>query len=119
VHGRSGLASFDDDAVANPRVQALAQRVDLREEPSFSARYPAEQPVTVRIVTKDGAVHTGECVVTKGEPTKPHTPEELTGKFFELGEPVWGRAVTQNLYDGLMRLEEIGDFREFADRFDL
>jgi hypothetical protein len=40
---------------------------------------------------RDGAVHTGECVVTKGEPTNPHKPEELTAKFFELGEPVWGR----------------------------
>ncbi|MGZ8230704.1 MAG: MmgE/PrpD family protein [Burkholderiales bacterium] len=119
VHGKSGLASFDDSAVANPRVQALAQRVDLREEPSFTARYPAEQPVTVRIVMKDGAVHTGECVVTKGEPTNPHTPEELTAKFLELGESVWGRAMTQRLYDGLMRLEGIGDFREFSDRLEL
>jgi hypothetical protein len=68
---------------------------------------------------KDGAVHTGECVVTKGEPSKPHTPEELTRKFFELGEPVWGRTVAQGLYDGLMRLEEIRDFREFSNGFEL
>ena len=119
VHGKSGLASFDDSAVANPRVQALAQRVDLREEPAFTARYPAEQPVTVRIVMKDGAVHAGQCIVTKGEPSKPHTPDELTGKFFELGEPVWGRATTRNLYEGLMGLEDVADFRAFADRFEL
>jgi 2-methylcitrate dehydratase PrpD len=119
VHGKSGLASFDDAAVANPHVQALAQRVDLREERSFTARYPAEQPVTVRIVMQDGAVHSGECVVTKGEPTNPHKPEELTAKFFELGEPVWGKTTTQALFDGLMKLEEIGDFRVFADDFEL
>ena len=119
VHGKSGLASFDDNAVANPQVQALAQRVDLREEPSFTARYPAEQPVTVRIVMKDGTIHSGECIVTKGEPTNPHQPEELTLKFFELGEPVWGKAVTQALNDGLMKIEDISDFRQFADRFNL
>ena len=119
VHGKSGLASFDDQAVANPQVQALAQRVDLREEPSFTARYPAEQPVTVRIVMKDGTAHSGECIVTKGEPANPHKPEELTLKFFELGEPVWGKAVTQALNDGLMKIEDISDFRQFADRFNL
>src|SRR6185436_2691465 len=48
VHGRYGLASFDDAAVANPAIQRLAKRVDLREDTSFTARYPAEQPVTIR-----------------------------------------------------------------------
>ena len=113
-HGRSGLKSFDDAAVANPVVQALTQRVDLQEDKAFTARYPAEQPVTLRIVMKNGAVHEGQCTLTKGEPTKPHTHAELTGKFFELGEPVWGKPVTQKLYDGLMKLEDIGDFRAFG-----
>jgi len=117
VHGRSGLSSFDDAAVANPRVQALAQRVDLREEPAFTARFPAEQPVDLRVVMCDGTVHAGRCVVTKGEPAKPHTPEELRTKFFELGEPVWGANVTRELHSGLMKIEEIADFRVFANRF--
>jgi 2-methylcitrate dehydratase PrpD len=119
VHGRSGLASFDDAAVANAQVQALAQRVDLAEEPAFTARYPAEQPVTLRIVMRDGSVHEGSCIVTKGEPAKPHTAQELAGKFFDLGEPVWGKATTRELHDGLMRLEQLGEFRAFADRFAL
>jgi len=119
VHGRSGLKSFDDAAVANPRVQALAQRVDLREESAFTARFPSEQPVELRIVMKDGTVHAGQCVVTKGEPAKPHTEQELTGKFFELGEPVWGTPVTRELYEGLMKIEGIADFRVFAERFQL
>jgi 2-methylcitrate dehydratase PrpD len=115
VHGRSGLKSFDDAAVENPQVQALAQRVDLQEDKSFTARYPAEQPATVRIVLKNGTAFEGRCSVTKGEPANPHKPEELQGKFFDLGEPVWGRAVTTKLYDGLMHLEAIQDFRAFAD----
>lgn len=118
-HGRSGLQSFDDAAVANPQVQALAQRVDLQEDKSFSARFPAEQPVIVRIVMKDGVAHEGRCVVTKGEPANPHQPAELTGKFFDLGEPVWGKPLTQKLYDGLVRLEDIRDFRAFADELPL
>lgn len=119
VHGRSGLPAFDEAAVANPIVQALAQRVDLREEPSFTARYPAEQPVDIRIVMRNDNVHTGHCVVTKGEPAHPHKPEELTAKFFELGEPIWGRSTTQALYDGLMKLEKIDKFASFSDPLSL
>jgi len=119
VHGRSGLASFDDAAVANPQIQALAQRVDLQEDKTFTARFPAEQPVTVRIVLKDGAAFEGRCGVTKGEPANPHKPEELRGKFFDLGEPVWGGSITQNLFEGLMGIEDISSFREFSKRFEL
>ena len=113
-HGRSGLKSFDDTAVANPQVQALVQRVDLREDLSFTARYPQEQPVTMRIVMKNGAAYDGRCTITKGEPANPHTPADLTGKFFELGEPIWGKPVTQKLFDRLMKLEDVADFRAFA-----
>jgi 2-methylcitrate dehydratase PrpD len=118
-HGRSGLVAFDDAAVTNPVVQALAQRVDLREDTAFTARYPAEQPVEIRIVMSDGTAHSGHCVITKGEPAKPHRPEELTAKFFELGDPIWGRAITQTLYDGLMNIEAIDKFAAFSETLSL
>ena len=111
VRGRSGLASFDDAAVADPVTQALAQRVDLREDPAFSARFPAEQPVVLRVTMRDGSVYEGTCTVTKGEPARPHT--ELAGKFRDLGEPIWGVATTTALLDGLGRLESIDDSRIF------
>jgi 2-methylcitrate dehydratase PrpD len=118
-HGRSGLTSFDDAAVANETVQALAQRVDLQEDKSFTARYPAEQPVTVRIKTKDGQTFEGRCIVTKGEPANPHKPEELIGKFFELGVPVWGETTTRRLHEGLMHIEDIDDFGAFTRALEL
>jgi len=119
TRGRSGLESFDEAAVANPEIQSLAKRIELREDKSFSARYPAEQPVSIRAVMRDGSVHEGHCVVTKGEPTRPHTARDLTGKFFELGEPVWGKTTTKSLFDGLMGLEKIANFQEFTDKLAL
>ncbi len=113
-HGRSGLKSFDDAAVANAQVQALVQRVFVREEAAYTARYPKEQPVNVRITLKNGAVHEGNCTVTKGEPANPHTPADLKGKFFELGEPIWSKPVTQQLFERLMKIEDISDFRALA-----
>jgi 2-methylcitrate dehydratase PrpD len=118
-HGRSGLASFDDAAVANAEVQALAQRVDLREDKAHTARYPRETPCDLKIVMKDGTVHAGRCDVMKGEPSNPHKPEDLRRKFFELGVPVWGNDTTQKLFERLMRIEEVRDFGLFADELQL
>jgi 2-methylcitrate dehydratase PrpD len=75
--------------------------------------------VDLKVTLKDGTVIAGHCDVTKGEPANPHQPEELRGKFFELGTPAWGEAVTQQLFDGLMKLETIADFGAFADGFKL
>lgn len=119
VHGRSSLASFDDSAVANPSVQALAKRVELKEDKSFTARYPAEQPVTIRAVMRDGSTYEGHCVVTKGEPARPHTAADLGRKFFELGEMAWDKPTTQTLFDGLMKLEKIENFQSFMAKLSL
>ena len=118
-HGRSELAAFEQAAVDNPAIQALAARVHVQEEASYTARYPAEQVVDLRIVMSDGHAHEGRCTITKGEPTKPHEPEELRAKFMQLGVPIWGDAVAKRLLEGCMRLEELPDFSRFAEGFDL
>jgi 2-methylcitrate dehydratase PrpD len=118
-HGKSGLGSFDDAAVASAEVQALAQRVDLQEDKAHTARYPQETPCELRVVMKDGKVYAGSCSTMKGEPSNPHKPEELRGKFFDLGTPVWGEATTRKLFEGLMGVEQLADFRAFTQTLEL
>ena len=60
-HGRSGLESFNDAAVANPKVQALAARVSVEEDPAFTAAYPAQQRCFVRLRLKRGGTLEGTC----------------------------------------------------------
>jgi 2-methylcitrate dehydratase PrpD len=105
--------------VDNEAIQALAARVEVREEESYTARYPAEQVCDLRIVLAGGQALDGHCTVTKGELSKPHTPAELEEKFMQLGAPVWGEAVARRLLDGCLKLEELPDFSRFAEGFDL
>ena len=118
-HGHGGLAAFDDAAVANPAVQDLVSRVFVTSNQEYTDAFPTKQRVDLNLTLKNGTVITGHCDVTKGEPANPHKPEELRAKFFDLGTPAWGEADTQRLFDGLMRLETIEDFRDFADGFRL
>jgi 2-methylcitrate dehydratase PrpD len=118
-HGRSGLASFEDAAVANPTIRRLTALVDLEEDKGHTARYPREQPCDLTITLTDGTVLEGRCRIMKGEPANPHRAEELRAKFFELGTPVWGEALTRKLADGLNDLENIPDFAAFTAEFSL
>jgi len=118
-HGASDLAAFEQAAVDNEAIQALAARVEVEEAPSYTARYPAEQACDLRIVLAGGQVLEGHCTVTKGEPSKPHAPKELEKKFMQLGVPAWGEAVTRRLLDGCLKLEELPDFSRFSEGFDL
>lgn len=118
-HGGSGLAQFEQAAVDNAAIQALAARVDVQEDESYSARYPAEQRCDLRIVLAGGQVLEGRCTVTKGEPSKPHEPAALEAKFMQLGGPLWGEEQARRLLAGCLKLEEIPDFSSFAQGFDL
>ncbi|OZI18842.1 hypothetical protein CAL26_14240 [Bordetella genomosp. 9] len=113
-HGQSGLASFDDAAVANPAVQALVRRVFVEEDTGYTAEYPGRQRCDVTLHLAGRGAVTGRCEMTKGERERPHTEQELRGKFMALGQPIWGQATTQRLYEACMRIEQIADIGEFS-----
>ena len=89
VHGHSRLASFTWDAVRDPRVLALAARVDLSEDASMSARLPAERPASVEISTRDGRSRIAEVGVNRGDDADPYSRAELRDKFLDLCGRVW------------------------------
>jgi 2-methylcitrate dehydratase PrpD len=117
VHGRSGIDCFDRSAVENPAVQALTAKVDITEEPAYTAAYPGKQLCDVVIHLHDGRAVRGRCEVMKGEPANPHRPEEVEKKFYDLTVPVWGKERARRLYASLLRLESIADFRAFSAEF--
>lgn len=118
-HGRSGLASFGDEAVAVPEIQALCQRVDMKEDPAYTAEYPRRQLCDVKIVLRDGKTLEGRSERMKGEPENPYGPDELERKYYELATPVWGDALARRVLQDCMRLETIADVHAWSSNFDL
>jgi 2-methylcitrate dehydratase PrpD len=89
VHQSSALSSFTWEAVRDPRVLALAQKVDVSEDPDMSRRLPNERPARVVITDIDGRQWTGEAGVNRGDDASPYSEEELTHKFLDLTGRVW------------------------------
>jgi 2-methylcitrate dehydratase PrpD len=114
VHGRSAVECFDIDAVRNPRVQALVRKIDVREEPAYTAAYPGQQICDVVIHLHEGKVVRGRCEVMKGEPGNPHRAEDVEKKYFDLMSPVWGRERARELYETTLKLDDVPDMTLFG-----
>ena len=97
VRGSSAMASFTWDAVRNPRILALAQKVELAEDPAMTQRLPMERPARVVITTTDGRQWAGEAGVNRGDDASPYTADELTAKFMDLTGRVWPADHAQHL----------------------
>ena len=110
-HGRPGLENFEEKAVADPAIRELAERVDVGEDADYTARYPDEQPCTVRLHFKDGTDAEATTAYTKGEAEKPYSPEELKDKFFGLASRVWEGERAEAIFVGCMSLEHVRDVR--------
>ena len=119
VHGASTLEGFEQAAVDNPAVQSLAARVHVQEDAGHTAAFPAVQRCDLVITMEDGNVLRGHCEITKGEPGNPHTVEQWRGKFFALGDAVWGHATTERLYDAFQGLAQARNVRSLFDPFEL
>lgn len=114
VHGHAWLEAFDDAAVANTNVQALARRVFVEEDAAHTAAYPATQRCDLRVQLRDGRVVAGHCEIMKGELELPHSSDALRAKFFRLAEPLWGARVSATLHDACHDVEAIERFGAFA-----
>jgi 2-methylcitrate dehydratase PrpD len=90
VNGNSAMASFTWEAVRNPRILALAQKVSLSEDPAMTKRLPMERPARVVITATDGRQWVGEAGVNRGD-------DALTGKFMDLCGRVWSQAHAQRV----------------------
>jgi 2-methylcitrate dehydratase PrpD len=90
IHGHSRLAAFTWDAVRDARILALAQRIRIEEDPSMSARLPAERPARVTLRLRDGRTLEAEVGVNRGDDAAPYSRDELRSKFMDLCGRVWG-----------------------------
>ena len=104
VNGHSRLASFTWAAVRDPRVLALAQKVDVREDPSMTRRLPLERPARVTIALQDGSTVVGAAGVNRGDDASPYTRGDLRAKFMDLTCRVWPAAHSRQVLDATLAL---------------
>jgi 2-methylcitrate dehydratase PrpD len=107
VNNSSALSSFTWDAVRNPQILALAQKVSVAHDPAMSARLPMERPASVTIYLKDGSTRSGQAGVNRGDDASPYTRDELRQKFMNLTGRIWPSAHCEKLLQATLDLAHL------------
>lgn len=107
IHGHAGVEAFRGQALQRREILDLAKRVTVTEDPQLTAMMPDRRPSRVTLTMDDGSTYQAETFVNRGDYEDPYSPGDLQAKFGALAEPVWGNRAAWELYDGVMRLDQI------------
>jgi len=102
VLGRVDPDNTSEATVADPRIQALARRVFVAENPEYTRASLAMQKTDMRITFRDGRTVEAHADYIRGEPENPHPPAALRAKFIRLTRDTWGESQAATVYDRLM-----------------
>jgi 2-methylcitrate dehydratase PrpD len=84
VRGRLGAEEIMAGGLADPEIAAVAARIRLVEDETFSASFPAERIAVARITLDDGTVLVSPPTAARGDPEAPLSDEEIRQKFRDL-----------------------------------
>ncbi len=111
---RTGIQEFSVEAIGDPEVLALAEKVSWELDPEAEKWYPKAYPATVIAELNDGRVFQAHVDYPKGDPENPASDEEIRAKFHSLTEPYLDKGKREKIIETVSRLERI-NLVELAD----
>jgi 2-methylcitrate dehydratase PrpD len=112
VKGATDVSAFRDVVREDPRVRALAARVEVSGDAAMSVRGAPDRPsARVSIELAGGRVLTREVAVVHGDAVNPRTREELEAKFRALASEALEARRAEDVLEMVARLEDVKDVR--------
>jgi len=109
VLGRTDPQAFDSQALADERIRALAQRVEIRTSSDMTPRRADAPTAHVRLVLRGGKSFERTTSVVRGDALSPVPRDEITAKFVSLAGPVLGDAGARKIIDVVEEIDSLGD----------
>ncbi len=101
-----GPAQLEQSRVQAADAQALLNRVEIRPDDAFTAKYPHELNTRIVIKTKDGRTLNREQLGYEGGLGNPLSWERAVEKFNWLSEPFADAALRHNIVEAVMKIDE-------------
>jgi 2-methylcitrate dehydratase PrpD len=106
----NGHLGFDDyeEALVDPAIRRLMQRIDCHVDAQAEAAYPRSFPGRVEIQLKDGRALQAYVEVPSGEPSTMLSAAQMQAKFSLLVSASLGQAGEQALFEAITTMHEDG-----------
>lgn len=84
IYGKAGLQEYEDDAISNPEVLALAKNITVADDEQMTAQFPQLTTAVLELTKTDGTSMEYRVDFPKGEPENPLNDAEFLERFTEL-----------------------------------
>ncbi len=112
---KTGIDEFRTEALNDPELLGLAQKVTWELDPEAEAMYPKAYPATLIAELNDGRRFEAHVDFPKGDPENPASKEEILSKFYSLTEKVLDKGRREKIITTVDHLEQIQDITDLAD----
>jgi 2-methylcitrate dehydratase PrpD len=114
VRGRADVSAFALPVRDDPRVRALARRVEVHADPDMSPLVPSQPTARVRIELNDGRILEETTTVVRGDALNPVPSADIVEKFLALACPVLGESRAQRIIDTIHEVDTLKDIRDLT-----
>lgn len=112
--GQLGADDFRSEALDDPQVKAVSERVVVMEDPNYPSTGPSKRPASVTVQTKNGDSFHWDVEGSTGGSDVPLSDEKIQGKFRSLAENVIGLEQADALADRAENLHELSDIGDLT-----
>jgi 2-methylcitrate dehydratase PrpD len=113
AHGAPKLASFDEAAIKDERVRALATMISVALDPEFAEAKDGDYPTRLAVSLKDGTTIEKLVVYASGTPHNPMSPAQMQEKFFDCAAQAISAEAAKKIFAVLSTLGEQNSFGDF------
>jgi 2-methylcitrate dehydratase PrpD len=115
THGKLSLDSFTDEAVRDPLVLGLAEKVRVEIDAGLEETWETSSPSQVTIRLTDGRTFSRRVDHPKGSPEVPLTAQELREKFIECARRALKEGAAAQALEYLAHLESLSDLKPLCE----
>lgn len=105
LDGEVQPAQYTPERIAGNDVQSLLQKVEVKPDDGFSARFPREMPSAVEVEFSDGRILRAWAADYKGFTSQPLEWADAVEKFNRLAAPFAGEALAEQIVAAVHDLE--------------
>ncbi len=114
VLGQADVPAFVESALTDPRIRALAARVEVRVDPQMSPRRSDYPTAVVEIVLTDGRALSGSTRVVRGDFEDPVPATEIVDKFLALTGDLLGPERARDVVRLVEQVETLKDVHDLT-----